>query len=240
MTVSPTTVILFDLDGTLLDPAGAITEGISDAIAMHGFDRPDPETLRKFVGPPTDVSLARYTSIPRERHQDILTTYREGYLERARSVSVLYPGMRSLLQELSTLPVWVGIATQKPLPTTRTLLDDFGMSNYFDVVSGAWDALKPETHDLPRDKAGVIERALRQVKDDAEARGDAVELSGVMVGDREYDVTGAAHNGLPCIGVTWGFGGPEELEAAGADPIVDDSASLRAALRDMTGIPLAP
>ena len=63
MSTSRTPAVLFDLDGTLLDPAGAITDGISDAIAAHGFDRPEPDTLRKFVGPSTDESLTAYTDI---------------------------------------------------------------------------------------------------------------------------------------------------------------------------------
>lgn len=230
-------VVLFDLDGTILDPAGAITEGLSDAIAAHGFDRPSPATLRKFVGPSTDTSLAQYTSIPEEYHPAILATYRGGYLDRALRVSRVYPGMVELLRDLSETDALVGIATQKPLPTTVTLLKDFGLTEFFDAVSGARDSLKPETNYLPRDKAGVIDRALRLLGEDAETRGETLDAC-VMVGDREHDVVGAATHGIPCIGVSWGFGEAEELRSAGAEDVVDDAAGLLRAIERSTGLEL--
>lgn len=235
MTAHDVPTILFDLDGTVLDPAGAITEGLSDAIAAHGFERPTPETLRKFVGPSTDSSLTQYTSIPSEYHQAILATYRGGYLDRARRVSRVYPGLVEILRDLSASRARVGIATQKPLPTTNTLLEDFGLTGYFDVVSGARDSLKPETRHLPHDKAGVIDRALTLLRDDAAGRGETLGPC-VMVGDREHDVVGAAAHGMPCIGVSWGFGDPEELLNAGAECVVDDAAGLRRAIERATGV----
>lgn len=235
----PTPTILFDLDGTLLDPAGAITEGLSDAIAAHGFDRPSPENLRKFVGPSTDESLKKYTDVPEEHHREVLATYRAGYLDRARASSKLYPGMRELLESLAALPAIVGLATQKPQPTTETLMDDFDLRRYFDVVSGARDELKPETRDLPADKAGVIDRAFRllEQRTEQDPRGESPDRScSVMIGDREYDVAGAGSHGIACIGVTWGFGTKDELCDAGAVALVDDARQLREAIARETGL----
>ncbi|WP_443094663.1 HAD hydrolase-like protein [Rothia koreensis] len=239
MSTSRTSAVLFDLDGTLLDPAGAITDGISDAIAAHGFDRPEPDTLRKFVGPSTDESLTAYTEIPPEFHRDILATYRGGYLERARKSSMLYPGVMDLLRDLAELPVVVGLATQKPLPTTEILLRDFGLVEYFDVVSGSRDELKPETMDLPADKAGVIDRAFRLIEDRAvrdPSLGVVDPERTVMVGDREYDVAGALAHGIDCIGVSWGFASGTELADAGAVSIVDDIMGLRTVMARQTGL----
>ncbi|WP_129359700.1 HAD hydrolase-like protein [Rothia uropygioeca] len=239
MSTRATATVLFDLDGTLLDPAGAITEGLSDAIAAHGFERPTPEILRKFVGPSTDQSLNRYTDIPEKYHREILATYRGGYLERARASSKLYPGMLELLQDLSQLPAAIGLATQKPLPTTEKLLDDFDIAQYFDVVSGSRDELQPATMHLPADKAGVIDRALRlldqRVGQNPEYGGADPERA-VMIGDREYDVAGATTHGIPCIGVSWGFASEDELAGAGAVTVVDDAAQLRAAIAQETGL----
>ena len=70
-----------------------------------------------------------------------------------------------------------------------------------------------------RSKAAVIAHALDRRGIDA---GDHV----VMVGDRDHDVQGARQNGLDCIGVTWGFGSPEELAAAGAAALADTPARV--------------
>ena len=77
---------------------------------------------------------------------------------------------------------------------------------------------------LDQTKAQTITQALERL-----GTTDAV-----MIGDRRFDVEGAHANGIPCIGVTWGIGSREELEAAGADTIIDDPLELDPALRVMS------
>jgi len=54
-----------------------------------------------------------------------------------------------------------------------------------------------------------------------------------MVGDRRDDVEGARAHRLPAVGVSWGYGGPDELRSAGADRIVDDADAPAGALTDL-------
>lgn len=225
-------IVLFDLDGTLLDPGGAITGGIAAAIEAHGFARPDEATLRKFVGPSSLEGLERHTDIPFERHRAIVETYREQYPQRARELSSVYEGVHELLEDLSALPVRLAIATQKPQPSAERIVGEFGLTRYFHAISGARDDRWEESASLPTDKPGIVARAL----DLLGAAGRDLAGAAVMIGDREYDAAGAAANGIPCIGVTWGFGSAEELSGAGARPVVDDVEGLRSAIAELTGL----
>ena len=76
--------VLFDLDGTLLDPAGAITETIAEAIQAQGHPRPDEATLRRFVGPPASVGLERHTDLDERQRRAALAAYREAYTAAIR------------------------------------------------------------------------------------------------------------------------------------------------------------
>ena len=215
--------VLFDLDGTLLDPAGAITETMAEAIEARGHPRPDEQTLRRFVGPPAETSLRELTAIPLPEHAAILADYRAAYPARARRDSRLYPGIRPLLDRLSADPdVVLAVATQKPLPTARLILEAFDLTDCFDVVCGARDARDERCRSLPDDKPGIIALALHQLQES----GPLERSRSMMVGDRVYDVEGARSNGLPCAGVAWGFGGQDELRRAGAQWIVEDSGQL--------------
>ncbi|WP_165313204.1 HAD hydrolase-like protein [Rothia halotolerans] len=231
MSIEP--IVLFDLDGTLLDPGGAITGGIAAAIEAHGYTRPDEATLRKFVGPSSMEGLQRHTDIPAEAHPAIVETYRTQYPELARRLSSVYPGVAELLADLRRLPVRIAIATQKPQPSADRIAAEFGLAEYCDAISGARDDRWPESASLPTDKPGILARALELLG----AAGQDLSGAAVMVGDREYDAVGAAANGMPCIGVSWGFGTEEELTAAGAAPVADDVGQLRTAIAELAGLP---
>jgi len=110
------------------------------------------------------------------------------------------------------------VATSKPYHFAEPLLRHMGLREHFAVVAGPKLDHKLET------KAETILNAL----------GELGEVEAVMVGDRSFDVFGARANGLPCIGVTWGIGHREELQAAGADAIIDDPVELGPAIRVMS------
>lgn len=219
-----TAAVLFDLDGTLLDPAGAITETMAEAIAAHGMPRPAEDTLRRFVGPPAEVSLREFTDIPEDLHPRIIADYRAAYPERARRLSQVYPGIMELLETLRQTPgVRLAVATQKPQPSAEKILGMFDLLRFFPVVSGARDARSPEHRDLPEDKPGIVAAALERL----EETGPLDRSRSVMIGDREYDAAGARSSGLACLGVGWGFGTAVELLGAGAEAVCTDAAELQ-------------
>jgi phosphoglycolate phosphatase len=212
-------LILFDLDGTLVDPAGAITGGISSALRAHGLPVPDDDALQAMVGPPLVHSLTALGGVPEARVQDVMATYRAGYVSTGMAQSRPYPGVVRCVQALTDGGAVVAVATQKPEWLAEEVLEAQGLRSLFASVHGS-----------PRDEASALggkEPIIRAaLEHHARHAGRAV-----MVGDRRHDVEGAAANGLACIGVAWGFAAPGELEAAGAAAVVRSADELLEVLR---------
>lgn len=212
-------LILFDLDGTLVDPAGAITGGISAALRSHGLPVPCDYALQAMVGPPLVHSLTALAGVPASLVQDVVATYRAGYVETGMSRSRPYPGIAGCVEALLDGGVVVAVATQKPEWLAEQLLTVQGLRHLFASVHGA-----------PRDestavggKAAIIRAALDH---HGHSSGQAV-----MIGDRRHDVEGAMANGMACIGVGWGFAAPGELEDAGSAAVVQSAEELLEVLR---------
>lgn len=209
-------LILFDLDGTLVDPAGAITGGIAAALAVHGLDVPPVSTLNRMVGPPLMTGLRELAGVPEDRLADVVGHYRETYRSTGMRLSRPYAGIMDVVEQLHSRGDTVAVATQKPQWLACELLEVQGMSGLFDSIHGS-PADERAAAALPG-KQPIIAAAL--------ARHDGKYDGAVMVGDRSHDVDGAAANGLPCVGVRWGFAVPGELETAGALRIADNPAHL--------------
>ncbi|MBG6184490.1 phosphoglycolate phosphatase [Arthrobacter sp. CAN_A214] len=220
-------LVLFDLDGTLVDPAGAITGGVSSALLAHGLDVPTAERLREMVGPSLAVSLASIAQVPPALVGPVMATYRAGYLAHGMAQSRPYPGVAECVEGLRAQGCRVAVATQKPEWLAEELLGVQGLLPLFDSVHGS---PRDETAALPDGKASIVAAALR--------RHVGAYDEAVMVGDRRHDVEGAAANGLNCIGVTWGFAAPGELEAAQAVAVVTDADELGEALATVWSRPV--
>jgi len=129
--------------------------------------------------------------------------------------SDVYPGMLELLDGLRERGVVLGTATAKLTPVARAILELHGLADRFAVVNGT-DA----THHT---KTETLTRTL-------ELLGGPNPQSVVMVGDRHSDIAAARACGLVSVGVCWGYGSREELEATGADHLVDSPRELLALL----------
>lgn len=218
----PQALVLFDLDGTLVDPAGAITGGIAAALRAHDVPVPDTAVLSALVGPPLSAGLLTVPGIHAGNTDSVIATYRAGYRSAGMAQSRPYPGFPELLEELRRRGCRLAVTTSKPQRLAEKLLDVQRLAGYFDVVCGSSD---DETVGHAAGKTPIVAAALDALGYSA-VRGD----SAVVVGDRCFDVEGAAGNGLPCIGVAWGFAPAGELEAAGAAVVVATAEELAAAL----------
>ena len=206
--------ILFDLDGTLTDSGPGITNSVAYALKKWNIEEKDINVLRKFVGPPLDASFAKYYGFSKEKCVQAIQYYREYYLTKGIYENQVYDGMEELLKWLRDTGRRAIVATSKPEPSAIHVLEYFHMDSYFDIIAGAtMDGSRVEKSDVIRyalDRAGIR------------------DLSGVvMVGDRENDIQGAKVNGLDSIGVLYGYGSREELEAAGAMQIAETVEDLR-------------
>ncbi|MUK01016.1 HAD hydrolase-like protein [Vibrio cholerae] len=212
-------LILFDLDGTLVDPAGAITGGISDALRSNGLPVPGESVLQAMVGPPLVVSLTSLAGVPPDRVQDVMASYRKGYRETGMAGSRPYPGIAACVEALVSDGAVVAVATQKPEWLAEELLAVQGLRHLFASVHGS-----------PRDETAVV-GGKAPIIAAALDRHRTVAGHAVMIGDRSHDVEGARRNGLDCVGVSWGFAAPGELETAGAVALVDSAEQLLEVLR---------
>ena len=197
---------LFDLDGTLTDPALGITNSVMYALEKSGCPVPERSELYKFIGPPLVYSFKTYSGMNDEEAQRALLYYRERFAAGGLFENELYEGIPELLASIKAGGGKVILATGKPEEFAAQILEHFGLLQYFDFVCGnTLDETRPE-------KRQVLQHIFSSFP----------ELSGenaVMVGDRSYDVLAAAEFGLPSVGVLFGYGPRAELEEAGADKL---------------------
>ena len=214
--------ILFDFDGTLFDTGEGILRSVQYALegfGIHGSMSQSPRQtdlpaarLRKFVGPPLLDSFSELYAMTPEQAQAAVARYRERYLPVGIYECTLYPGIPELLDRLRAHGFRVAVATGKPTPMARSILQRFDLERLFDCVIGC------EYDGTRSTKAEVVAAALAETQTAPEAA--------LMVGDRKYDVTGAAACGVPCLGVYYGYAEPGELETAGAAAVVQTVTEL--------------
>lgn len=201
-------VVLFDLDGTLTDPGIGITNSVMHALRKYGIEVADRKSLYKFIGPPLIESFERHYGFSHDEAVKSVDYYREYYKDKGIYENSVYDGIENLLAYLSENGKKIILATSKPEPFAKEILRHFDLEKYFLFAAGS---TMSETR---TNKAEVIEYALSEC-------GITDKSSVVMVGDREHDIIGANKNGIDSIGVLFGYGSREELEAAGATYIAE-------------------
>ena len=205
--------LLFDLDGTLTDPGVGITNSVVYALEKYGIKTDDRTQLYKFIGPPLQDSFEQFYGISKEDAKTAVQYYREYYKETGIFENKLYDGMEHLLQSLCEAGKKLFVATSKPEAFAVQILEYFSVNQYFTYIAGSnMDGTRSK-------KEEVIAYALKA--------GKIQDLSSaVMIGDREYDVTGAKKAGIASIGVLFGYGSRKELEAAGADALAESTKDI--------------
>jgi phosphoglycolate phosphatase len=192
--------IFFDLDGTLMDPAQGIIDSVRHALAALGAEVPAFETLYWVIGPPLRPSFERLLG-GRAQVEDAIELYRARYRSGAMFEAVLYAGIADVLSSLAR-DYTLLVATSKAQVLAEPILAHFELDRHFAAIHGA-------ELDGRRDDKGELIAHILAVRD--------IDPSAViMVGDRKYDVAGAARNGIATIGVLWGHGSEAELREAGA------------------------
>lgn len=194
--------ILFDLDGTLSDSAEGIINCVQHALGHMGIEAPREE-LYCFVGPPLKQMFMQKFGMDAETAGRAQSLYRERFSSVGIMENRMYDGIDEMLRELRAAGARLAVATSKPTVFSTRIVESYGIMPYFDAVLGSeFDGRRHSKAEVIRDVLGML---------------GVSDLSGVvMVGDRSYDVEGAAECGIDCIGVYYGYAEPGELEAAGA------------------------
>jgi phosphoglycolate phosphatase len=209
-------VLLFDLDGTLIDSAIGITRCVAHALAGLGEPVPDEAALRRWIGPALRTSFAPVLGHDAARVEEAVRLYRERFDDVGWREHAVYPGIDEALAALADAGHRMAVVTAKNEPHARRIVEHLPFGQRFETISGATPcgriSHKPE----------LIHEALQRL--------DLPASACVMIGDRHMDAEGAAHHGMPGIGVLWGFGDEAELRAAGATHVVRTPAELVALL----------
>ena len=212
--------ILVDLDGTLVDTTPGLIRSVRYALDKLGHPVPPAEQLLWMIGPPLRVTFPKLLGRA-DCTDEAIAYYRESYVNGAMYDARVYAGVPEALDTLSAAGHRLFVATSKPHHYARPILERFGLARRFAAVYG------PELDGSHDHKAELIAHIIAQ-------EGVRPETA-VMIGDRDVDVTAAARNRLPAVGVTWGYGSVEELTAAGAAVLCHSPSTLAEVLR--RGVP---
>ncbi|MFZ2537620.1 MAG: HAD hydrolase-like protein [Oscillospiraceae bacterium] len=204
--------ILFDLDGTVIDSMEGIFNALYYMFDKVGVKVENSEGLQRFIGPSIGSTLMTHYSFEEKAAEDAVEIYREYYSTKGLLECTAYEGILELLKLLKLQGKKIALATKKPEVFSLKIIENLGLSKYFDAVCGA--SLK----DNDNSKMAIIERAVKAL--------GASKCDVVMVGDTKYDAIGSVDAGVDCIGVLYGFGEEDELTRNGAIKIAKDVSEL--------------
>ena len=206
--------VIFDFDGTVVDTGEGILKSLQFAFQDQGDSVPDLSDLRKFIGPPIYYSFTTFYGVPESRVNAYIKSYRARYREKGVYECALYPGMLETLRVLRSHGVKLGIASSKPQSLIYDVMQYLGITDLFDAVTGT--AFDDSRH---ASKTDLIESSMKKL-------GAADKRRVLMVGDRLYDLDGAAGADVDSCGVLFGYGSEAEFRAHNATHIIAAATDL--------------
>ena len=219
-TSSPSPLLCFDLDGTLTDSRAGIVNSFTHTLRAMDRPVPPPSRLEALIGPPLRQGLAGLlNSDDPELIGTAVEHYRSYFSETGMYENSLYPGIHKMLRTMSGNGWRLLVVTSRSRASARQIVAHFGLESLFSAIYGCG----PDGS--LADKRELLAHVL-----DSES-GEPART--VMIGDRKYDMEGAVGNGIPAVGVLWGFGNMEELKRAGAMRLCDRPEDLPEILDDM-------
>lgn len=191
-------LIIFDLDGTLLDTGKGIIKCIKSTLEKMGFNIPNDEICKSFVGPPLKKRFLELYEADESTADIVMKTFREEYGKGDVFLADRYAGMSECLATLQKQHS-LAVATYKREDHAIKLLEKFEMSDFFDIICGSDPA-------ATMTKNQIIEKAIK-------LQG-ANPANCLMIGDSDNDAVSAAQLGIPFIGVTYGYGFKSKADVA--------------------------
>lgn len=200
-------LIIFDLDGTLINSIYDLADAVNDSLTEMGYPIHDVSKYYHFVGNGT-VKLSE-RALPEEHRNEaeimkLHSLFAEKYEKCCLNKTKPYEGISSVLRVIKDkYGILCAVASNKTDSFVKYIVDNLFESDTFDAVIGK--------------REGVPAKPDPQIIYDIINMFDVDKSEVIVVGDSDVDVI-TAHNGsLPCIGCEWGFRGREELVKAGAD-----------------------
>jgi len=200
-------IILFDLDGTLIDSTEAILESFEKAYEAFGKELPSSESIKSFIGLPLEVMFTNL-GVAESEAMAYTKVYKEHYKTIHTEKTVLLPHVREAL-ELAENHGRLGVVTTKTSEYSRILLEHFDIMKHFNILIGREDVTNPKPDPEP------VERAMN-------ALGYHYGKVTYMIGDTISDMVAAEKADIASIGVLCGYGSKEDLDEY-ADFVVKDA-----------------
>lgn len=201
-------VVIFDLDGTLIDTLEDLRDSVNYALDKFNMPNRNIDEIRSFVG--NGIQRLVYKSVPDNtsdgQKQAVLKAFKEHYITNSMNKTRPYNGICELVRKLKEMGLGLAVVTNKTQDAALDIMNAF-FKDDFQVVIGQIDgvAQKPQPD-------GVW-RAMELL--------GATKQNSIYIGDSEVDCLTAKNSEIPIIGVTWGFRGRKTLEENNADYIVD-------------------
>lgn len=182
-------IVLFDLDGTVIDSTEAIVESFSRALRIYGYPQVPRTQIVSLIGHPLDTMFL-HTGVEEERVHDFVVAYKAHYRRIACEKTRLLPGAREAIEYASEFAK-LGVVTTKTARYSKEMLDYMGILGYFETLVGREDVTFPKPHPEP------IHTALRRM--------GHVSQTVWMIGDTPMDMEAALAAKVKPVGVTCGY-----------------------------------
>ena len=208
--------VIFDMDGTLVDTREAMLKGYAYTLDKMGLTDDNPLGLFQHMGNRSAVIFREKHHLTGEALERAMHLYYGYFEEQGILCATPYPGMEKLLEDLIQDGANLAVATARMRNGIEALFQKLDFFRYFCCIEAS------EPYQEYADKPAYVKRCMQQMGADRE--------NTVMLGDKPFDVEAAHQNGIPCVGVTYGFGTREELQEAGADRIADSVEAVRQAI----------
>jgi phosphoglycolate phosphatase len=193
-------VILFDLDGTLIDSTEAILTCFHDSFKYFDLPIPSDDKIKALIGHPLDY-MYTHLGVEEARVWDFVDIYKKHYRKRSKAMTTFLPHAVEAIEEAASF-ARLGIVTTKTGEYSRILLEHMGVMDYFEVLIGRENVTHPKPHPEP------IHKALHQMQ--------VMYHDNVwMIGDTCLDLVAAKDAGIDCVGVKCGYGSEQELMRCG-------------------------
>ena len=213
-------LVIFDLDGTLLDTIADLSQACNVALAHFGYPLHEIAAYKKFVGNGIYKLVER--SLPYDARDEanvrcVKAVFDAYYKEHSLDQTKPYPGIITLLETLHEKGIKCGVVTNKAHDYAVELMKQF-FGNQIDYTLGQREGIPTKPH-----PQSVLEMM---------AHFEVTPKECLYVGDSNVDIQTAKAAGLTSIGVLWGFREEQELRTEGADYLVKDAKELETCIMD--------
>lgn len=205
--------VIFDFDGTVADTGEGILKSLQYSFEQMGQKVPTFSELKRFIGPPIHYSYVNFYSVSEDEVELYIQKYRERYRKIGIYECFIYDGVEEMLKKLRENGVKLGIASSKPISLIYDVMEHLKLTEYFDAVVGT--QFDDNSH---AGKAQLVLESMEKLSGKKERT--------LMVGDRCFDIDGAAGAGVESAGAVWGYGSRQEFLDHGATYIVNSPKEL--------------